>query len=181
MNNYYLKELSNLRVDEFDIEFLLDLANRYESSAESVQGKNPDGSLRPVFHNYKNFYLKNSSRDYSNHPIFQKISKMCRRIDRYSDKEYIYSRSHIAIVPGRLPYHIDARGCVLTIPFEQIVHPISWACDNGYVLCSYAYSMPVLINTKIRHGCPMNDRVRRMFQVGFDQSFEEIADLLLSA
>lgn len=178
MNNYYLKELPNLGVDEFDIEFLLDIADRYEHLADPVQGKNPDGTLRPVFHNYKNFYLKNSSRDYSDHPIFEKISRACSRISKYDNKDYVYSRSHIAIVPGALPYHIDIRGCVLTIPFEPVTYPISWACDNGSVLSSYIYSMPVLINTKIPHGCVKNDQVRRLFQIGFNQSFEDISNLI---
>lgn len=177
MNRLY-KEV-DLGLDQNDIKFLEYIRDTYRNKSKPFQGKNLDGSLRPVFNNYKNFYLKDSPTDYSDHPIFVKISKLCNRLPNHSRVEYVYSRSHLAYVPGKLPYHIDARECVLTIPIGKIEYPISWVDDSEEsIIGSYQYVSPVLVNTKIKHGCLNNDRDRFMFQVGFGEPFMHVASLI---
>jgi hypothetical protein len=139
--------------------------------------KNPDGSDR-VFQYYRNFFLRDSENNYSNNPLFQKIAEFCKNTPNHHDVRYVYNRAHLAYIPGTLPYHIDIRKCVLSLIIDPVVHPIQWATEENEILCEHHYENPVLVNTKIRHGCPANDRDRFLFQIGFDQSFDEISLLV---
>jgi len=177
INNILYRQV-DLNLDEKDYQFLEHLKNTYQDKAVAVQGRNPNGTLRSVFNQYKNFYLKNSNVDYSTHNLFKKIAKYCVRLPLHSDLMYLYSRAHIAVVTGKLPYHIDARDCVLTIPIGETVNPITWVDnDNNFIDC-YHYSGPVLINTKVKHGCLENAQSRILFQIGFNDPLSEIIKLI---
>ena len=173
------KDLDSLVLDEEDMDFLKYIRDTYKDKSVPFQGKNPDGTIRKAFHNYKNFYLKNSENSYIEKPIFKKIAKLCQNFPEHSDVNVIYTRAHLAYVPGELPYHIDARECVLTIPIGDVDKPISWVDSSGVFLGSYFYKGPVLINTKILHGCLENTSDRFLFQIGFNLPFDEASQLFL--
>lgn len=174
INNCY-KEIFSLNLDNDDKIFLSTLVDRYAEKANPVQGRNPDGTLRPVFHNYKDFYIHKSEIDYSDNILFRKIEKT---FNGYKDLDYIYKRFHIAVVPGPLPYHIDKRECAFTIPFKPVKYPITWVDDNYHIIGFYNYENPVLVNTKIKHGCLQNDEMRILFQVGFDEPFNIVKSII---
>jgi hypothetical protein len=167
------KEVPNLEIDSGDIEFLQSLEQKHIGDLKPVQKKNPDGTLRPVFHHYMDFYLRDANSDYSTHKLFGKIATVFGK-----SAEYIYRKAHLALVPGALPYHIDERECALTIPFRELKQPITWIDANGLWLDEYYYKNPVLVNTKIKHGCLNNTERRIMFQISFEDTFKELSDLI---
>jgi len=167
------KEILNLKIDSDDIEFLNLLAEKHIDDLKPVQKKNPDGTLRPIFHHYMDFYLRNASDDYSDHKLFGKIATV---VGKSSD--YIYRKAHLALVPGSLPYHIDERECALTISFKKFSQPITWVDSDGLWMDEYYYENPVLVNTKIKHGCLNNTEHRIMFQISLEDTFAKVSNLL---
>lgn len=173
----FYKEV-DLRLDSIDHEFLYHIRDTYKSSTIPVQGVNTDGTLRPVFYNYRNFYIKDAPIDYSGHQIYKKIAELYESVLGKYDIDYAFKRSHLAYVPGTLPHHVDARDCVLTIPIGTPKHPIEWVDDSGKIIQTYGYDKPSIINTRIKHGCVANDEDRFLFQVGIHLPYAEVTAFL---
>jgi len=164
------KEVLDLNLDKNDLLFLSYLANKYLEKTKSIQ------THKGIFHPYKHFFIKEPSMDYSDNIIFNKIE---RCFNGYTTLSYIYERFHISRIPGVLPYHTDIRDCVLTIPLKKLKYPVIWIDENENVITSYDYRNPVLVNTKIRHGCLQNDEDRVLFQIGFYDSFDVVSSHIL--
>jgi hypothetical protein len=67
---------------------------------------------------------------------------------------------------GSLPYHIDPyRECVLMLPLTDNNAGLEWIDRTGKVIGSCTYKGPTVINAKIMHGVPFNDKDRIFLQV----------------
>lgn len=131
------------------------------------------------FPNYSHFFLRDAGTDYSNNPIFKKISDLFIESPHRS-VEHVYHWSQISTVPRSLPIHSDVRKAVISIPLVTFTSPIIWYNENDIELCRYHYDNTVtLINTEIRHGSLDNETRRIFFQVGgFHEPFEKILTYL---
>lgn len=177
MKNLY-HECSDLIITDDDKRFLENFKIQFSNLATSFKTKNPDGSDR-VFEPYKNYFFRDCPQTFVEHPLFKKISTLLSKTPHHHDYKYIYSRAHLAIVTGSLPYHRDLRNCVLSIPLCKIETPLYW-CNADYSLIEeYSYTgQPVLIDTATLHGSPENVTPRYFFQVGFNESYDTILNCL---
>lgn len=67
---------------------------------------------------------------------------------------------------GTLPYHIDPqRECVLMLPLTDNNAGLQWIDQNKNFIAGCVYKGPTVINAKIMHGVPKNDRDRIFLQV----------------
>lgn len=66
---------------------------------------------------------------------------------------------------GSLPFHIDPhRECVFMLPLTDDNAGLQWAWGNK-ILCEHVYKGPTVINAKIMHGVPTNNKDRIFLQV----------------
>jgi len=112
-------------------------------------------------------FLRDSQIDFMNTPLFMKISKLFAPIQGFD----ISSKAQVVKITDSLIPHIDARGCVFTIPLSNTSLPITWYNDDGSILEQYYYTKPVLINTHVTHGCLENIEDRYLLQIGVDSHF----------
>jgi hypothetical protein len=78
---------------------------------------------------------------------------------------------------GNLPYHIDPnRECVFMIPLTEDNSGIKWIDEKGSVLYSHIYRCPTVINAKIMHGVPFNDKTRSFLQINLPCSWEYLIE-----
>lgn len=67
---------------------------------------------------------------------------------------------------GSLPFHIDPhRDCVFMLPLTDNNSGLQWINSQGDVICDCTYKGPTVINTKILHGVPENNKDRIFLQV----------------
>lgn len=174
INNFY-KEC-NLYLDEKDYSLLnelLQMSKEKNNYLDAYQNKIPEREDEVFFQSF----VRDFEKDYSQTGLFKKIKKMFIDIDGFD----YYEKAQIVKITGSLIPHVDARSCVLTIPLENTVDPISWYNEKNEVIYTYYYKFPVLINTHIKHGCIENTNDRYLFQVGIDNkfgSFQDICNLL---
>jgi|AntAceMinimDraft_12_1070368.scaffolds.fasta_scaffold07517_6 hypothetical protein len=65
---------------------------------------------------------------------------------------------------GILPFHIDPqRECVLMLPLTDNNAGLQWKIGNT-IVCTHIYKGPAVINAKILHGVPTNDKDRLFLQ-----------------
>jgi hypothetical protein len=171
------KEFPNLHLDDSDKDFLNYFKDKYKERAREYQLKNPKNN-ESTFKNYRDFFVAQADNNYISEPIFRKIADLCKNTPQHHDINFVYNRAHIAYIPGSLPYHVDHRHCVLSIPIGNLTHPVSWVSENKELIAQYHYTVPVLINTKVHHGCIENNEDRFLFQVGFHIPFEDVKNLL---
>lgn len=168
---YYYK--LDMTLDTDDWRFLNYLSHRYLHETKPFKQRNGD-----FFHYYEDYFIANSSNDYRNNKIFQKIANLFVDTHTHANVDYVYRYSQISHVPGELIPHKDRRLSVISIPLVTIDCPIKWYDnDDNYVGVEYNYEHEVsLINTDIKHGAPDNKSPRIFFQVGgfFDMPFEHI-------
>lgn len=181
----YFYELDHLLdVSQADLDFLTTLSMQYQEKRDTVNpfNKSEKTTLQnKIFEPYKNFFLRESTKDYSDYPLFARIANMCRHMKKHNKVDYVYHRAHFGYVEGPLEYHADFRYSVMTIPLNQIETPLRWIDKEQNVIAEYEYTYgkPVLINTKVKHGSLDNINMRRLFQVGFNERFEEVQELLI--
>jgi hypothetical protein len=78
---------------------------------------------------------------------------------------------------GKLPYHIDPnRECVFMIPLTEENSGIEWIDGGGSVLCSHIYRCPTVINAKIMHGVPFNNKTRSFLQINLPCTWEYLIE-----
>jgi hypothetical protein len=67
---------------------------------------------------------------------------------------------------GTLPFHVDPnRECVLMLPLTENNAALQWKNMKGQVCCEHEYKYPTVINAKIPHGVPSNNKDRIFLQV----------------
>jgi len=172
-----------LEVTKEDVDFLSIMSEYCYDIKSTFRHVGPDGQLISVFNEYEHVYMRTNnelSHEYlkHNYPIFQKLADACKNIDGRSTLDEFYFRSQFAWVAGYLPFHKDPRDCVLCIPMVDIELPIKWQEDDGTPICEYKYvkGKPVLINTRIDHGCEENKEMRNFFHISFNEPFDVILD-----
>jgi hypothetical protein len=81
------------------------------------------------------------------------------------------------LAQGTVPFHIDQyRDCVLMLPLTDDNSGLQWVDSNNNILCEYQYKGPTIINSKIRHGIPTNNKDRIFFQVNIPCTWEYMKD-----
>jgi hypothetical protein len=164
-----------------DVTFLRELADKYDANKVCFNHKTATGDTISEFDSYQHFYIrKDTESDYRDRPIFQKLADACADIDNRSTLEDIYQAAQFAYVGGYLPFHKDPRSCALSIPLNDIVHPLDWQKDDGTWITNYKYQKgrPVLINTRVDHGCESNNEMRNFFHISFNEDYAIILDKL---
>jgi len=181
-HNGVFNELNDLlSLDDNDIDFLQKIAKKYDNIKYPFNHINENGELVSVFDSYEHYHIrKDVDSDYRGQPIFHKIANLCKNISKRDSLENIYQVAMVAWVDGYLPFHKDPRDCALSIPLNDIELPLQWQTDDGKFICEYQYKlgMPVLLNTRIDHGCEQNSARRCFLHVSFNQSYDRILNYM---
>jgi hypothetical protein len=182
--NIYYRGL-DLELDTGDWRFLNYLYYTYTSKTK------PYTTPRGTFDQYRDFFLRDSSNDYREQPIFTKIAQLFGS-GLHCSVDHVYKYSQVSVVGGTLVPHIDTRTCVVSIPMlplssviwyknlTESSEKILWNPQEYMEIETYDYRYTAsLVNTSIYHGVPNNDKARIFFQVGgFNDAFIEVVKSL---
>jgi hypothetical protein len=157
--------------------FFLEIENFKYSKENLLEYQSNIKDWRPNFH-YAALGIdtfKNKWMDYYpnvNDPIFKNIK------DSISLKLEEGSLKFVTLLEGgNLPYHIDPnRECVFMIPLTDENSGIEWIDDSGRILCSHIYRCPTVINAKIMHGVPFNNKTRSFLQINLPCTWEYLIE-----
>lgn len=165
MKNTLYNDIS-LTIDDNDATVLADLLIKAKQSDKFVDTYFNTAPARSDEVFFQSF-VRDFDVDYRETQLFKKLQVLFSPIADFD----FYLKAQIVKITGSLIPHIDPRSCVLTIPLENTICPITWFNDDDTPLHQYYYSTPVLINTHVRHGCLENTQDRYLFQVGIDSKY----------
>jgi hypothetical protein len=106
------------------------------------------------------------------HPLIQEVSN-CINL-QLENGAYKFVKT---LKGGVLPFHVDPhRTCVLMLPLTDNNAGLQWRAPNGKLLQEHVYKYPTVINAKILHGVPLNDKDRIFLQVTIPCSWKHLIE-----
>lgn len=164
----YLIELPNLKIDQEDIDKLLEMVDELSEYWIEFQ---PDG---------ENFdwgcWLKYPG--ILEHPLVKEwIGKLPSGL-KITNSSVMKSRPWFVLAP-----HQDKRDASFMIVLTANASPVYFLNNQtGQVVLEHTYTCPTIINTHITHGLNnLSDFDRITFQIGITQPWEEIVQIMKSS